>query len=347
MEEKEVLIIGYVGYSVTENGTVIGKKNKPLSLYQRPDGYSEVKLYTKGEDGRYKRESWLVHILVAMHFLPHNFNTFRPPKGVEVNHKNKIRTDNRIENLEFVTSKENKIHCHNYGKIKKWERSVIQMTLSREYIAEYSSLKEAESKTGVKLYNISKACRCITKVAGGYLWMYNDNKTRNIPKDWKKWSVVDKFNEYRVSKNGDVFSVKRMKLMSLNCDGGYFTVKLCKNGKGYKKRVHILVANAYIYKPISDSQLIVNHKNGNKQDNNMKNLEWVTPKENSQHACDAGLCPRPKGKSVIQYSNYGIEISRYNTIKEASQKSGANPTSIAMVCNGKRKKSGGYVWKWS
>lgn len=347
MDIEERLINGYLGYSITEDGKVIGKKEKPLLPYKRPDGYSEIMLYRKGDNGRYKRDKWLVHVLVAMHFLPHNIDTLRPPKGIEVNHKNKDRSDNRVENLEFVTSRENKIHAHTYGEdIKKWERCVIQMTLDDEVIGKFTSIKEAESKTGVKLYNISKACRGTIKTAGGYKWKYDDDKTEKIPESWENWAVVKDFDDYRVSKIGEIFSVKRMKLMKPQVKGGYIIVKLLKEGVGYYKRVHILVAEVYIPKPNSVMPLVVNHINGDKRDNCVENLEWMTYKENSQHACDTGLCPRPVGKAVIQCDDHGNTISTFETIKEASEKTGANSTTIAMVCNGKRCRSGGYVWKW-
>ena len=61
--------MGYPGYSVTSDGRVIGKKGRPLVPYKRPDRYNDIKLYRKGDDGRYKRDTWLIHILVAVHFL--------------------------------------------------------------------------------------------------------------------------------------------------------------------------------------------------------------------------------------------------------------------------------------
>nr|QBK85818.1 MAG: NUMOD1 domain protein [Marseillevirus LCMAC101] len=69
-------------------------------------------------------------------------------------------------------------------------------------------------------------------------------------------------------------------------------------------------------------------------------------KENSQHACDTGLCPRPKGKAVIQYNIDYNELGRFDSLKEASEATGANPDTITLVCKGKRNKSGGYKWKW-
>lgn len=66
---------------------------------------------------------------------------------------------------------------------------------------------------------------------------------------------------------------------------GYMTVNLCKNGKSNTKRVHRLVANAFL----GESNLQVDHIDGNKQNNNLSNLEYVTPKENTNRAWRKGL----------------------------------------------------------
>ena len=66
---------------------------------------------------------------------------------------------------------------------------------------------------------------------------------------------------------------------------GYMTVNLCKNGKSNTKRVHRLVAVAFL----GESNLQIDHINGNKQDNRLVNLQYVTPKENTNRAVKNGL----------------------------------------------------------
>lgn len=66
---------------------------------------------------------------------------------------------------------------------------------------------------------------------------------------------------------------------------GYMTVNLCKNGKSNTKRVHRLVANAFL----GESDLQVDHIDGNKQNNKLDNLEYVTPKENTNRAWKKGI----------------------------------------------------------
>jgi hypothetical protein len=69
--------------------------------------------------------------------------------------------------------------------------------------------------------------------------------------------------------------------------GTYSTVKLCFDGKDVDQKIHRLVGKAFVFNP--DNKPQINHKNGIKTDCRACNLEWVTARENLQHACDMGL----------------------------------------------------------
>jgi formate dehydrogenase assembly factor FdhD len=75
--------------------------------------------------------------------------------------------------------------------------------------------------------------------------------------------------------------------MKLSTVKGYKSVVMTINGKQYTALVHRLVAQAFIPNPKNLPQ--VNHKDGNKSNNRVENLEWCTPKENAQHALRTGL----------------------------------------------------------
>ena len=100
---------------------------------------------------------------------------------------------------------------------------------------------------------------------------------------------ISKFEgDYAVTDHGRVWSYKRNKWLAPCNNGlGYSTVNLWRNGKDVCRKIHRLVGEAFIKNP--QNKPFVNHKNGIKSDCHYKNLEWVTARENNQHACDNGL----------------------------------------------------------
>ena len=110
------------------------------------------------------------------------------------------------------------------------------------------------------------------------------------------WKQIDDYH-YSVSSFGRVRNDLTNELKTPCIDNhGYVKVDLYKNGIARRERVHRLVSNAFIPNPENKPQ--VNHKNGNKLDNAVSNLEWATPKENMQHASANNL--------VNRIPNYGM-----------------------------------------
>lgn len=103
---------------------------------------------------------------------------------------------------------------------------------------------------------------------------------------------IKDFKNYFVTKNGEIFrtlaagELKRVN-HSVRKKDGYCIVFLRKNKKSHARYVHRIVASAFCLKHKED--LVVNHKDGNKQNNNFKNLEWVTRKQNNEHRNVNGL----------------------------------------------------------
>jgi hypothetical protein len=98
------------------------------------------------------------------------------------------------------------------------------------------------------------------------------------------------YEGYFVTEQGDVFSTKYnsiKKLKPSNNGTGYIKIGLSNNNKVKQMLVHRLIAETFIPNP--KNKCDVNHKNGLKTDNRVENLEWVTPKENMDHAISIGL----------------------------------------------------------
>lgn len=139
------------------------KKGKIMKQETHRSGYKRIALK---KDGKYKH--YLVHRLV--------YETFnRPiPEGLQVNHINENKTDNRLENLNLMTPKEN----INYGTghercIAQQRFPILQYTLDGELVREWPSAQEA-GRNGFQQANIRACCLGIYKTSKGYIWRYKN-----------------------------------------------------------------------------------------------------------------------------------------------------------------------------
>ena len=132
-----------------------------------------------------------------------------------------------------------------------------------------------------------------------------------------KWKEIEGTNDkYKVSSSGLIKNVKNNRFIKpvLNYKG-YMRVAIRIYGKVKILRVHRLVAQAFIPNPMNKPQ--VNHKNGNKLDNRVENLEWVSNKENYIHAIKNGLVNHREKPCALLYK--GKEIMIFDSILQAEK----------------------------
>lgn len=165
------------------------------------------------------------------------------------------------------------------------------------------------------------------------------------------WKDVSFNSNYEISDNGIVRRKNNRNVLKGCIASGYRSVKLTfENSRQQRFYVHRLVAMHFI--PNEDkTKTFVNHKNGNKMDNRVENLEWVSPRENNFHYYQQvqkekrGRKNSGRAVPIIQYDLYGKEIARFDSMNKAKQATGISLVQIARCVHGEIENASGYIFK--
>ena len=171
---------------------------------------------------------------------------------------------------------------------------------------------------------------------------------KEIWKDIKEYEGI-----YQISNYGRIKSLSRLiensnnritkeKIRKATKDkDGYLCIVLSKDGTNKTCKVHRLVAQTFISNPLNKPT--VNHKDGNKQNNKINNLEWMTDKEQMKH-CKEVLGWKPSENRIKRRKVQRSDGKIYNSIKEASIENNVFASNITMCCQNKCNTIGGYGW---
>lgn len=155
------------------------------------------------------------------------------------------------------------------------------------------------------------------------------------------WLGHPDIEKIEVSSFGRVRSVKGHYYKSNRITGGYLQVYFSINGKQMNKLVHRLVAEAFI--PNQNNMPEVNHKDGNRSNNNVSNLEWCSKSYNQKYRNKFGVSSTEVlGHPLLSIDLKILEVSHFRSQREAGRLLGASSGSINEVIKGKLKQTHGY-----
>lgn len=191
------------------------------------------------------------------------------------------------------------------------------------------------------------------------------------------WKTIEDYPNYQISNMGRVKSLKfgREKIIKHSICKGYCRLQLCKEGKTKQYLVHQLVAQTFIPNP--NNYIFVNHRDENKQNNMVSNLEWVTQEYNANFGTrNERISKAHKGikhtqetkykigkahkgkilsqehknklsKPILQFNGEGTKIiGKFNSAKQVERELGIKQSNICACLNGKRKSCGGYKFMY-
>lgn len=161
---------------------------------------------------------------------------------------------------------------------------------------------------------------------------------------WK--DIVGYEGKYQVSSLGRIKNFKKNTFLKpINHSGGYLNVDLYKNGTSLKKFIHRLVAEAFIPNPNNLPE--VNHKDEYKKNNNVNNLEWCSPKYNSNYGTRITRKAQSTKKKVLQFDLNGIFIKEWESAVDIQKETGFGKGSIGRCCRNQQYQAYGYIWRYA
>ena len=277
MEEWKQLV-DYKNYEVSSFGQVRNKKTGRILKPCNNGGYLYVGLSLNGQT-----KSFSVHRLVASIYLDNLDN--KP----HVNHKDKNKCNNVLDNLEWMTTEEQMQH-KSIGLVYKSNknRQIYRLSKDDEILNFFNSIEDAgkwtfDNKLTTSIHNgrnaISNCVNGLSKTAYNFKWKFVDNSLEN--EEWREINLKNIFDKEIVSeKKYYVSNLGRFK-------NSYGTImdNYKPNENGYVRvyvhqktfGIHILVANTFLENP--ENKKTVNHIDGNKSNNKVENLEFATNKE--------------------------------------------------------------------
>ncbi len=154
---------------------------------------------------------------------------------------------------------------------------------------------------------------------------------------------VKDYENYEVRPNGEVINIKTGRVLKpRKNNNGYLHVSLYKNGEPKQFQIHRLVAEAFIPNPENLPE--VNHRDEDKTNNSVDNLEWCTHEYNMNYGFRIKKVSDKLSKPVYQYSLDGTFVKEWSSTRKVQKQLGYSQGNISACCRGERKTSYGFRW---
>lgn len=257
-----------------------------------------------------------------------------------IDHINQRRDDNRLDNLRIATRKQQSENSTYPAQVPKNSYPIEQWTLDGQFVKRYESRQAASAALGVHHNTSFKYVDGEPRKVRGFIWRYPEPGPDLEGEIWEQIGAW-----VHVSNRGRVKKIIDGQVVYGPVDGS----EAAQSPDGYAmagtKLLHLEVARLFLPPSSDPGRTIINHKDGNKTNADVCNLERVTYSENTQHAYDTGLIV---ARPVIQLDLDGTELARYPSTSAAARSvPEAHQGNIWACASGKNKTCGGYRWKFT
>ncbi|CAK0850600.1 unnamed protein product [Prorocentrum cordatum] len=293
--------------------------------------------------GRIRR----VHRLVAEAFL----GPPPTPWHSQINHKDGVKSNNHVANLEYATPSQNVLHSYSTNLDRKtggWmlARPILGRFVGTNVWTQYPSMVEAARHLDLSSSCISRCCRNLLKQTRGYEFKYAlADVLENAPgEEWRQAVHPDtgeSLSHWIVSSEGRVKSSRTCVGWGTRCPDQYLRV----NVAGSSLSVHRLVARAFIGPPPDPERCEINHIDRDRANNRACNLQWVSRSENVllSYKTDRIRGPMALGKPVVTKHLITKETAQYPSMLEAARRLNLNYGNVRASCYGRVTSVGTYT----
>lgn len=161
----------------------------------------------------------------------------------------------------------------------------------------------------------------------------------------EEWKEIKDYENYEISNLGRVRNKKTGRILKPGkTRKGYLRVGLWKNGIKKLISVHRLAALAFLSNPNNYPE--INHKDEDKTNNTVDNLEWCTREYNNNYGTRTQRFIEKKNKPVLQFDRLGNFIKEWASATKVYEELGVHQGNISLCCSGNRSSAGGYVWRY-
>ena len=330
-----VPVTGGYPYEVCNDGTVnrLGSRDKPMKTGKKNEGYQRVNMYMDGE-----QKSVKVAKLVMLGFKRWEYMVGRM-MGMTIDHINQLEWDNRVENLRMATHQQQGQNQDRTLAGKGRRDPVDQLDMDGAFLKTHISTAEAGKHIEKSPSGITACINGRLSHFGGFKWRYSPNEDdADLPGEvWKQFrggnSFVSNMNRYKWRRPDGSFKRIETGAEKKSKKAEYPMFKHEEDAI----RLHLAVAEVFdLFKPDgwtpNTDEWIVCHKDCDKTNAALDNLEWMTRKDGSKHATDSG-CIEFYKIPVIQIQD-GVTIARFDSAVDAAKATGVSRCHIQKCING-------------